>query len=89
MVNGSMCGWPEKSRVSAELRMKGCSRRVLSACVFSRKATVIVCGPALSGTRTVKRLSISSPVVVGLSLDARTSLVAAERREVHALAVDG
>ena len=42
----------------------------------------------MSGTRTVKRPSISSPVVVGFSLDAATSLVAAERREVHADAVD-
>jgi hypothetical protein len=30
--------------------------------------------PALSGTRTVKRSSISSPVSVGLALDAVTSL---------------
>ena len=47
------------------------------------------CGPALSGTRTVNRPSTASPVVVGLSLDADDLLVAAERGQVHALAVHG
>ena len=46
-------------------------------------------GPALSGTRAVKRPSTSSPVVVGLSLDAAISLSPPNGGQVHALAVHG
>jgi hypothetical protein len=72
-ITSSMCGRPEKSMVSDELRTYDWSRRVLRACVFWRNATEMSRGPALSGTRTVNRPSTLSPVVVGLSLEAAIS----------------
>jgi len=52
------------SIVSIELRVNGCSFHGSSA---SRRIqpTVMTCGPALSGTRALRRLSISSPATVG------------------------
>ena len=52
------------SSVSFELRMNGCSRSGFNAADRSRNATVIVCGPALSGRRNAARFSTSSPALV-------------------------
>ena len=63
-VNVSRCGCPIVSSVSFELRMNGCSRSGLTASLRSRNATVMTCGPALSGMRMCARASTSSPAFV-------------------------
>ena len=83
------CGRPVCSNVSAELRRYGCRRTVPSAGDFWTNVTPTDRGPALIGTRTCSRVSISSLPVVGIPSNQQQVCAAADRREVHALAVDG
>jgi hypothetical protein len=87
MMNWSMCGCPEKSIVSAELRTYDCSRRVVGGGLLEeRHRDLSWPGAQRHADREalVDLVARCRRIVAGVG----DVLVAAERGQVHALAVD-